>query len=94
MKRAALVPALALLASCGAPKATVVEEPEAPARQQEQVAADGEPAPPGNRDGGMLMPSDILTMPSEREMRPSVDDGAASAVIATPPAPAEDASDE
>ncbi len=93
MKRLLLVPALALVASCGPPTATVVEEPGGPAKPTATADAT-EPAPPEVRDDGMLMPPDILNMPSETEMRPSVDDEPGSAVIASPPRDPAEASGE
>lgn len=57
-----------VICSCVPPKAVVVQE--APkTKAPEPVAATTEPAPPPPTDDGILLPPDILSMPSDDEFK-------------------------
>lgn len=77
----------ALLASCAAPKAVVVEEPKKPEVAEEPVAEEPPVPEPGLPDDGFRMP-DLLTMPNDAEFRstiPQPESNGSGAVIARPP---------
>ncbi|MGB6221326.1 hypothetical protein [Haloferula sp.] len=82
--------AIVLLGSC-APKAVMVEEveqPTAPAvaeKPEEEPSLDG--LPNFKPNDGLLDPSGLSAMPTDRDMKPTVGplDGSQSTVIANPP---------
>ncbi|MGJ8632738.1 MAG: hypothetical protein ACSHX7_02375 [Luteolibacter sp.] len=76
-----------LLASCAAPKATIVEEvPEKPVAKKVAVVPkqiDPEPVP---QDTGLRLGDDMLTMPDDSQLRSiSPESHTGSPVIARPP---------
>ena len=86
-----LAPALLLLGAC-APKAILVEEadqPSAPAvaEKQEESTPPADELPNFRPNDGLLDPSGLTAMPTERDMKPTVGpvENGSSTVIANPP---------
>jgi hypothetical protein len=86
-----LATALLILGSC-APKATMVEESDKPtapavAEKKQEEAPINEALPNFRPNDGLLDPSGLASMPTEKDMRPTVGplDSGQSTVIATPP---------